>query len=205
MVIKRRACAGATVVPVYDAIVLAGGGARRLGGVAKPQLMIGASSLLDHVVAAAHDADQVIVVGPHQPVTQPVSQPLTWCREDPPGGGPVAAIAAAAPLTGADVVLVLAADLPWIAPAVSLLVDAVPPDGMAALVDADGRRNHLAAAWRRAALVAALAGLGDVRGASMRSLAGTLACVLVPDVSGWGRDCNTWPAVAAARAVAEEV
>ncbi|MGW0901366.1 NTP transferase domain-containing protein, partial [Streptomyces goshikiensis] len=40
----------------YDAIVLAGGAARRLGGVDKPALPVGARTLLDRVLDACPDA-----------------------------------------------------------------------------------------------------------------------------------------------------
>jgi molybdopterin-guanine dinucleotide biosynthesis protein A len=180
---------------VYDAILLAGGGGRRLGGVAKPQVEVGGSTLLDHAVVAVAGAARVVVAGPRQPV----SADVTWCREDPPGGGPVAAIAAALPLTSAGTVVVLATDLPDIAPAVPRLLAAVPDDGAALLVDGDGRVNNLAAAWRRPALAAALARRPVVHGAAVRSLLAGVTVVLVPDDGGWGRDCDTWADVAAAR------
>jgi molybdopterin-guanine dinucleotide biosynthesis protein A len=184
---------------VYDALVLAGGAGSRLGGVAKPQLAIGGRTLLDRVVGAVADAQRVVVVGPEQPVGRPV----VFCREEPPGAGPVAAIAAGVPHASADVVVVLAADLPWIAPAIPLLLAAAPPAGAAFLVDAAGRLNYLASAWRRTALVRALAALGPPAGAAMRSLAGAVEQVAVPDQGGWGRDCDTWDDLAQARALLE--
>jgi molybdopterin-guanine dinucleotide biosynthesis protein A len=181
---------------VFDAIVLAGGTARRLGGVDKPQLRVAGRSLLDRAVAAVADAEQIVVVGP----VQPVDRDVTFCREDPPGGGPVAAIAAGLPATSADLVVVLAADLPWIAPAIPVLVGAVPASGPAVLVDASGRPNHLAAAWRRSQLSAALDRLGPPGGTAMRALVADLAPEYIWDGGGWGRDCDTWDDVAEARA-----
>lgn len=185
---------------MYDAIVLAGGGAARLGGVDKPQLRVGGRTLLDRAVAAVSDAGRVVVVGPEQPVAGEV----TFCREDPPGGGPVAAIAAGLPHTTADVVVVLAADLPWIAPAVPALLAALPLSGVALLVDEGGRANYLAAAWQRGALLAALTALGEPAGASARALAALTEQVHVADRSGWGRDCDTWDDLAQARAPMED-
>jgi molybdopterin-guanine dinucleotide biosynthesis protein A len=186
---------------MYDAIVLAGGSAARLGGVDKPQLPLAGRSLLDHVVAAVADARRVVVVGPQQPVAAPV----TFCRERPPGGGPVAAIAAGLARAAADVLVVLAADLPFVGPAVPLLLEALPPAGAALLVDGSGRVNYLAAAWRRASLAAALAALGDPAGAPARALADLAPQVrLVPDEAGWGRDCDTWEDLAQARSEREE-
>jgi molybdopterin-guanine dinucleotide biosynthesis protein A len=185
---------------VYDAIVLAGGAAARLGGVAKPLLSVAGVSLLDRVVAAVAGARRVVVVGP----VQPVAGEVEFCREEPPGGGPVAAIAAGVRHTDADVVLVLAADLPWIAPAVPALRAAVPPSGVALLVDAGGRANYLAAAWRRAALVGALSRLGEVAGVPVRSLVDGVPHAPVPDPAGWGRDCDTWDDLSQARTLLEE-
>jgi molybdopterin-guanine dinucleotide biosynthesis protein A len=185
-----------TVDVVYDAIVLAGGSARRLGGVAKPQLDVAGSTLLDRVVDAVRSAEVVVVAGPHQPVTGSVC----WSQEQPPGGGPVAALAAALPLTTAPVVVVLAGDLPWIAPAVPALLAAVPPGGLALLVDRSGRLNHLAAAWSREALTRALDRVGEPRGAAVRSLLAGADPVLVADPAGWGADCDTWDDVRSARA-----
>ncbi|MGI8678660.1 MAG: molybdenum cofactor guanylyltransferase [Jatrophihabitans sp.] len=183
----------------YDAIVLAGGRARRLGGIDKPSQRIGVNTLLERVVAAVADAEQVVVVGPHRTLAPGIRE-VTWCRENPAGGGPVAAVAAGLPATTADIVVVLGADLPWVAPGVPHLVSAVPGAGVAALADATGRVNHLAAAWRRTTLAAALAALPVVTGAAMRSLIGGIAVVRVGDDGGWGADCDTWDDVAAARA-----
>jgi molybdopterin-guanine dinucleotide biosynthesis protein A len=185
---------------VYDAIVLAGGRASRLGGARKPQLEVGGRTLLTRAVEAVRDAGRIVVVGPQQPAPEAVS----WAREDPPGGGPVAAVAAGVPSTSAEVIVVLAADLPWIAPAVPRLVRAVPTSGAALLVDATGRANYLASAWQRDSLVAALAAVGAVDGAAMRTLAAQVTQVAVPDEDGWGRDCDTWDDLARARSVGED-
>ena len=182
----------------YDAVILAGGSARRLGGADKPGVDVGGRTLLAHVVAAVPGAARVVVVGPPRPL--PVE--VTWCVEDPPGGGPVAAVAAGLVHTLEDVVLVLAADQPRVAPAVPALRAALAADdaaGLTVLVDASGRVNHLAAAWRRAALRAALNRIGDPGGAPVRALTSAARAVQVPDPDGWGRDCDTWADVEAAR------
>lgn len=185
---------------MYDAIVLAGGTARRLGGVDKPALHVGGATLLDRVLAAAGDAQRIVVVGPRRPVARDVQ----WCREEPVGGGPVAAIAVGFGLTAADVVLVLAADLPWVAPAVPVLLAALADgSGVALLSDESGVVNHLAAAWRRDALAAVLRAVGDPNGAAVRSLVRAAGHVLVPDPGGWGRDCDTWDDLARARELSE--
>ncbi len=73
------------------------------------------------------------------------------------------------------------------------------------LVDESGRLNHLAAAWRRADLGAALAAVGEPAGARAAALvAAAPQVVRVHDGGGWGRDCDTWEDLAAARTARQE-
>ncbi|MEU6927909.1 DUF6457 domain-containing protein [Streptomyces sp. NPDC046374] len=72
----------------YDAIVLAGGAARRLGGADKPGVRVGGRSLLDRVLTGCRDAGTTVVVADPRTTARPVE----WAREDPPGGGPLAAL-----------------------------------------------------------------------------------------------------------------
>ena len=182
---------------MFDAIVLAGGGATRLDGADKPALEIGGMSLLERALAAVTDARRTVVVGPQRAV----SRQVIWCREQPPGGGPVAALAAGLEHVDANVVLTLAADLPWIAPAVPILEMALV--GFAcdavALADSGGQVNYLAAAWQLTSLQRALASVGDLRGASMRDLVDGSLLIEIPDPGGWGRDCDTWDDIEDAR------
>ena len=78
----------------FDAIVLAGGRAARLGGVDKPALRVGERSLLGSVVGAAAGAGArlVIVVGPARPELVAELGEMRTVREEPPGGGPVLAL-----------------------------------------------------------------------------------------------------------------
>ncbi|MFD5631680.1 DUF6457 domain-containing protein [Streptomyces sp. NPDC127072] len=94
----------------YDAVVLAGGAARRLGGVDKPAVRVGGRALLDRVLAACADASNTVVVADPRPTARPV----LWAREDPPGGGPVAALDAGLRHITAEYVVVLSADLPFL-------------------------------------------------------------------------------------------
>ncbi|SDY17795.1 Molybdopterin-guanine dinucleotide biosynthesis protein A [Micromonospora pattaloongensis] len=166
----------------FAAAVLAGGAARRMNGVHKPALPVAGRAMLHRVLAAVAPADPCVVVGPRTDVAVPGA--VRWIREDPPGGGPVAAIAAGIELLdpGAQLVAVLAADLPLLTtPAVLRLYDAVhasTSDG-AVYVDDDGRRQSLCGMWRVGPLRAALARLAAARpeglaGASMRGLLGGL-------------------------------
>jgi molybdopterin-guanine dinucleotide biosynthesis protein A len=76
--------------PAFDAVILAGGAASRLGGADKPALRIGGRSLLDAALDACAGARRTVVVGPDRPVGREV----LWTREQPPGAGPAAALAA---------------------------------------------------------------------------------------------------------------
>ena len=185
----------------FDAIVLAGGGARRLGGVDKPALDVGGMSLLDRVLAACAGAESVTVVGPAREVRFPV----VFTREDPPGGGPVPALAAGMAIGSSEVVVVFAADLPFLdVPAVDLLrrTLAAEPDADAVLfTDAHGKDQPLAAAYRRPALAQSLAALPDPAGARLFSLLRALRVARVGDPRGVTADCDTWDALHAARAL----
>jgi molybdopterin-guanine dinucleotide biosynthesis protein A len=158
-------------------------------------LLLDGRPLLDHVLAAVADAARIVVVGPERPT----SVPVRWCREAPVGGGPVAAIAAGLAEVTAPVCVLLAADLPRIAPAVPGLLAALTGHDAAVLQSA-GRRNHLAAAWRTPALRAAVAGIGGPAGAAARDLYLECDVAEVDDPGQWGRDCDTWADVEALRA-----
>ena len=149
----------------YDAVVLAGGTSRRMGVADKTRTRVGGVPLLDRTLNALHGADRVVVVGKQRPTDLDV----LWAREDPIGAGPAAAMAAGLDHVTAEVVVLLAADLPLITRAdVESLVAAVARDG-AVYLDDEGRQQWLCSAWRTAALRQAPL----VAGASMReTLAG---------------------------------
>ncbi|MCX4763493.1 NTP transferase domain-containing protein [Streptomyces sp. NBC_01275] len=188
----------------YDAVVLAGGGARRLGGADKPGVRVGGRALLDRVLGACADARTTVVVA----APRPTARPVRWAREDPPGGGPVAALAAGLGRATADDVLVLSADLPFLAAdTVRRLLAALHADGAegALLTDADGRDQPLVAAYRTAALRRELTALsatgsgGGLTGLPLRRLTAGLDLTRVPDpVASF--DCDTWDDIATARA-----
>jgi molybdopterin-guanine dinucleotide biosynthesis protein A len=191
----------------FDAIVLAGGSGRRLGGVDKAELVVGDETLLGRALDAVAAADKVVVVGPVRDLAPPGSpaRAVTLTTEDPPGGGPVAAVAAGLPLTEAEIVVVLACDMPFIdQPSVARLADAARAGDAAMLTDADGRRQFLAAAYKRPALVAALDDLPKVEGASMRALTAGLTVTEVVADPETTLDCDTWDDVERSRKIVEE-
>ncbi len=155
----------------WAALVCAGGAARRLGGRDKPALIVGAATLLDRVLAATAGARQRVVVGPVRDLAVAPGAPVRWRREEPPGGGPVAAIAAGLGEVTTPLVAVLAADLPFLTDReLGLLLRGVERLGtdVAVLVDPGGRRQYLAAVWRTDRLRAALP--ADPAGRPVRSL-----------------------------------
>ncbi|MGW3323535.1 NTP transferase domain-containing protein [Streptomyces virginiae] len=190
----------------YDAIVLAGGAARRLGGADKPALSVGGRALLDRVLDACPDARTTVVVGDRRATARPVH----WTREDPPGGGPVAALDAGLRRTTAELVLVLSADLPFLdRETVRALLEApaAPADpGMdgAMLRDPDGRDQPLVAAYRAEPLRREIALLaaehGTLAGLPLRALTAELDLARVTSRPLTSFDCDTWEDLAVARA-----
>lgn len=161
-------------------MVLAGGRARRLGGVDKVLLPVGGRTLLDRTLDAVADADPLVVVGPPRPTERPVR----WTAEDPPGGGPLAGLQAGLALLPPDTrtVAVLAGDHPHLTPAtvdrLRTALRAAPPAGGAVLVDSDDRPQWLVGLWRASALRDAVP--ADARDRPLRAVLDPLAPVRVP-------------------------
>lgn len=184
-------------VPVLDAVVLAGGRARRLDGAAKPHVLLDGRALLAHVLDGLAESGlvrRVAVVGPPD-VAVPSAVPLVQVQEDPPFGGPVAGIAAGlavlddttgraraphdTPLradtarSAGDMVAVVACDVPGGARMLPALVGALQaaPAAAGACARAEGRDQWLLAVYRRSALAGALDGLVAERGALSDAIA----------------------------------
>ncbi|MEU9920600.1 NTP transferase domain-containing protein [Streptomyces griseoluteus] len=209
--------------------MLAGGGARRLGGADKPGVRVGGRALLDRVLAACADAATTVVVADPRATVRPVR----WAREEPAGGGPVAALDAGLRRTTAEYAVVLSADLPFLgADTVHRLLAALrdgDADG-AMLTDDDGRDQPLVAAYRTASLRRALAdlatehaeqgehaehgghaeqdghaehaehtGRGGLTGLPLRRLTSALRLTRLTDPLA-SFDCDTWEDIAHARA-----
>ena len=191
-------------LPPYAAVVLAGGRAARLGGQAKPQLDVGGRSMLVSVLTAVADAQPRVVVGPPQDVPPDV----VLVREEPPRGGPVAALKAGLAQVPTDVVAVLAGDLPFLtAGLVRSLRERLTGDGVL-VVDDTGQDQLLLGVWRTAVLRAAVAGVSGPT--SMRKVLSPLAVrryrpLVQPGLPPPWTDCDTPAELARARQAAERL
>lgn len=173
---------------MFAGIVLAGGEARRLGGVDKPMLEVGGRSLLGGVLEVLGDADVIdtVVVGPPRDEFPAVR----WAREEPPGGGPVAALAAGlALLPDATEIALLAGDLTGLTSSTVDRLRAARGEADGALLVDDGHRQWLAGVWRAAALRAAVP--AEPTGAALRRTLAALSIVEVPAVPGEAADVDT--------------
>jgi molybdopterin-guanine dinucleotide biosynthesis protein A len=177
--------------------VLSGGGAARLGGADKASIEVGGRTLLEHTLAALADVAEVVVVG----AEVPTSRPVTFTREDPPGGGPAAGLLAGLRHFSRtpEQVVVLAVDMPLVSrDTVVRLVDAADADG-AVLVDPAGKRQHLCAVYSVAALERRRPQEGADHGLSMRALVAGLRLTEVATVGDETRDLDTWDDLAELR------
>lgn len=147
------------------AVVLCGGTGRRFGG-DKTRADLGGATVLDRLLDGLPADWPVLCVGDRRPTTREV----TWLREDPPGGGPVAALAAALPHVATPVLVALGGDMPYAAPAAPDLASRLVATGgpgsggdgtgsapeVVAARDTGGRVQPLLAAYRVDALRAAV-------------------------------------------------
>jgi molybdopterin-guanine dinucleotide biosynthesis protein A len=164
-------------------------------------LDVGGLPILDRVLGTLSAAE----VGPLVVVGEPraVSYPVLWTREQPPGGGPVAGLAAGLAEVSSPRVLVVAGDLPFLDQATveslrAAELGAGGPVG-AIVVDATGRDQPLVGCWSTEALRAALP--RSPAGTSMWRLIAPLQLIRIP--AGMPLlDCDTPYELDLARAIA---
>lgn len=135
---------------------------------------------MSYALAATAHLDRVVVgLGDDVPADVPV------VCESPPGGGPVAGIAAGVDALARGgpygIVVVLAADLPLIARTHVDRLVAATDTRPTVFADPDGRLQWLAAAWPAPLLATTLTALGDAGGQSMRRLYGGVDPRSLPD------------------------
>lgn len=176
----------------WTAVILAGGRAAGLGGVDKAGIELHGRTLLEWSLDAVIDAREVVVVG--DPV--PTERPVTFTREDPRYGGPVAAL-----LTGFDALLqhtqwlaVVAVDMPRVTPyTFRRLIDAAAVrdlDG-AALTDPGGRRQ-LCLVVRSDRLQEVRPAYEEQHHLALRRLLAPLRLADVPAQGDEHRDVDSW-------------
>lgn len=208
---------GATgTIGALDAVVLAGGTARRLGGVSKPDVLVAGRRMLDHVLeglaalrgGGALPAGRIVVVAPPEVALPPGE---LRALEDPPLGGPVAGIAAGLQALAADaggsapapVTAVLTCDAPGAATALPPLLGAleaapaVPGIDGACARAGDHTQYLLGVYWTPALLGAVAPGGAPLRD---RAVHRTLGALRVLEVAGTERaavDLDTWDQVRA--------
>jgi molybdopterin-guanine dinucleotide biosynthesis protein A len=176
----------------YGAIIVAGGAARRFGGVDKAVLPVGGVPMIQRVLAAVSDATVTVVVGPRRTGVPP---DVIVVREQPPGGGPVAGLAAA--LEAAEwppTVALLAGDLPlFTRDALGDLAAALDDHDGAVFTDSDGREQWLCGLWRTASLQRRIATLPETADQALRGLLRPMDVVRIgsaADPPPWF-DCDT--------------
>lgn len=186
-------------------VILAGGSSRRMG---RDKLLLERDGvpLIEGVIADVHrqlvehsSSAPAIVVGPQPPmrVLDHARVEALFTREEPPGGGPLPAIAAGldridAPTVADSIVVVLAGDAPNGPAAMSQLIGSLDSDHDAAvLTDDPGRRQPLCAAYHLDALRRALTGIGELSGRRMDELLDQLTIALVPDTVNAAADIDT--------------
>lgn len=174
------------------AVILAGGTAARLGGVDKASIELAGLTFLEHALLATAAAQEVVVVGDQVPT----SRPVTFVREDPPLGGPLAGLAAGrhALSRTPDLLWVQAVDMPRVtATTYARLTGALGDHAGAVLCDPTGRRQ-LTLVVRPSALDAVLP--DDPHGRPLHRLLPALDLVEVAGRHGEAADVDTWRDVA---------
>ncbi|MGW1678392.1 molybdenum cofactor guanylyltransferase [Saccharopolyspora sp. NPDC002376] len=175
----------------FAAVVLAGGRARRLGGVDKVLLPIGGRTLLNRTLDAVAEADPLVVVGPPRTTARTVR----WTAEEPPDGGPLAGLRAGLAQLPAETrtVAVLAGDHPYLTTAtIARLLTALretPESAGAVLVDAQDRPQWLVGVWDMGALREAMP--ADVHNRPLRAVLAPLTPVRIPAIESEASDVDT--------------
>jgi molybdopterin-guanine dinucleotide biosynthesis protein A/uridine kinase len=177
------------------AVVLAGGASQRFPPDKLAQL-VGEEPLLDRALASLPQDFTVVVVGS----VREVARPVIFTTEDPPGGGPAAALVAGVQTAlkeSSDAIVTLPADAPLGGKAAATLLSRLESEpGIEAVVgvDAHGREQPLHLALRPAAAWALLAGAGPggAAGVSARRLLDALRPGLIthelPPAALWDID-----------------
>ena len=182
---------------LLSVILLTGGSSHRMGS-DKASLEFGGDTLLTFHLKQIPSELPVVVVG------EPIDtwREATYTREDPPGAGPVAAIASGLEHVTTPVVLILAVDTPFALP--QLLRLELGPNSHALIPrDLGGKAQYLAGLYRSDSLRRALEQLGAPDNKSMRELTSHLQSIdyheLSPETAQDFMDLDTPEDLATAR------
>jgi molybdopterin-guanine dinucleotide biosynthesis protein A len=150
-------------------IILTGGTSHRFGS-NKSEAEINGRSLLDILTS---ELDDLIIVGPKTNID------AIYVREEPIGGGPVAAIGAAMNVVDTELVAIFATDMPF-APKILEKLEQSLVDDAALPVDSEGFVQPLAALYKSNQLRSALCSLGALENRSLKELVAILKINQVP-------------------------
>jgi molybdopterin-guanine dinucleotide biosynthesis protein A len=134
---------------VLDAAILIGGRARRLEGRFKPLLPVGGRAVLARQLDALRAAgvENIVLIGRWSAEARP---PVPVLADAIEGGGSLGAVYTALLATVAYRTIVLAADMPFVAPALIAALAQVPLAGDAAVPRTAAGLHPLCAIYRRA-------------------------------------------------------
>ena len=186
-------CAENPVVVPDAAVILAGGTAKRLGGVSKPDYLVGGTRLIDWVFAEIERtrfSGRLVVVAPAR-LSIPSGVVLTL--EDPPLGGPLAGLNAGVSQLGDLPDSAMEAVMPCDAPLTPRLWGNLCThlEGCAGAApqtdDCETRLQYLHGCYR----LGTLRGLNQVRNRSIRSGFSRLEVVAVADPQHYCMDVDT--------------
>lgn len=177
------------------AIILSGGRSNRFGGVHKPAVELGGTTVISRILGTVRTVDplaEVWVAGPTDGLSQAETESVHAIREEPVFAGPLAGIAAACSAVrasesaagageSADVTLVLAGDMPLITVGhLGELMAACRRAGLPATgTDDRGKTQFLCAAWPTALLLARVESIPDPVDGAVRLLFAGLEPTLV--------------------------
>jgi molybdopterin-guanine dinucleotide biosynthesis protein A len=170
-------------VPV-PVLVLAGGSSRRMG-TDKRNVPIDGTPMLLRTIARCAGSTVSVVIDPRDPPNMRLPDHVHEIPDARPGEGPLAALEAGLSTMTAPVIVVIAADMPWVEPAVLRLLvarlDEHPDADVACLAD-EAAPRPLPIAIRRDPTLARLTPLLDEGERRLRSL---LAGALVIPLADW--------------------
>lgn len=127
------------------ALVLAGGEARRLGGIDKPLIALGGRPILSHILERLPPGLLATALSANGDPARYAAFGMPVLADDVPGIGPLAGLARGldwARGLGAEALLTIAGDTPFIPPDLLRRLSPAP-----AVAVSGGRRHHLVALW----------------------------------------------------------